>query len=101
MRGQSPALEQAHVSAAEAASAAGVSVPDKPPSPESERQELQAELTYLRTFSDVCRTHQRAYLESLGRSVEEWEQAERRAAIATRGLVTGAEKRSNADFTAA
>ena len=35
-----------------------------------------AELAYLRTFSQVCRTHLRAYLESLSKSIEEWEKAE-------------------------
>ena len=35
------------------------------PLPASERQELQAEIAYLRTFSNVCRTHLRAYMESL------------------------------------
>jgi cell division septum initiation protein DivIVA len=47
-----------------------------------------AELTYLRTFSDVCPTHLRAYMESLTRSIEEREQAERHAAVATRNSVT-------------
>jgi cell division septum initiation protein DivIVA len=28
-------------------------------------------------YSDVCRTHLRAYMESLTRSIEEWERAER------------------------
>ena len=32
---------------------------------------------YLRTYSEVCRTHLRAYLDSLARSIEEWEQAEK------------------------
>jgi cell division septum initiation protein DivIVA len=95
-------LEQAHASATEAASAASPAAPDKRDlSSDSERQELQTELAYLRTFSDVCRTHLRAYLESLGRSIEEWEQAERRAAVAARESAADTEKRSNADFTAA
>ena len=50
----------------------------------SERQELQAEIAYLRTFSDVYRTHLRAYTESLTRSIEAWEQSERKGALAAR-----------------
>jgi cell division septum initiation protein DivIVA len=42
----------------------------------SQRQELETELAYLRTFSTVCRTHLRAYLESLTRSIDEWEHAD-------------------------
>src|ERR1700761_5480318 len=77
-------LEEAHASASRAASA----VPHtRDPLPGSERQELQAEIAYLRTFSDVCRTHLRAYLESLSRSVEEWDQAERDAAVVARRSV--------------
>jgi len=50
----------------------------------SERQDLQAEIAYLRTYSDVCRTHLRAYMESLTRSIEAWEQAERNGTLAAR-----------------
>jgi DivIVA domain-containing protein len=74
-------MEAAHTSASEAADA--VRGPGGQPRP-AERQDLQAELAYLRTYSDVCRTHLRAYLESLSRSVEEWERAERGGAIAAR-----------------
>jgi cell division septum initiation protein DivIVA len=49
-------------------------VPEQMSGPQ--RQELETELTYLRTFSNVCRTHLRAYLESLTRSIDEWENAE-------------------------
>ena len=42
-----------------------------------ERRDLEAELAYLRTFSEVCRTRLRAYLDSLARSIEEWERAEK------------------------
>jgi len=45
---------------------------------------LQAE---MRTFSDVCRTHLRAYLESLTRSIEEWERAEHNGALAAKDSV--------------
>lgn len=71
-------LEEAHSSATQAADAA---VQDTSSLPAAERQELQAEIAYLRTFSDVCRTHLRAYLESLTRSIEEWERAEHDGAV--------------------
>lgn len=73
-------LEEAHAAASQAAASV---VPDpRGPLPAAERQELQAEITYLRTFSDVCRTHLRAYMESLSRSIEQWEQVERKGAAA-------------------
>jgi cell division septum initiation protein DivIVA len=50
----------------------------------AQRRDLEAEIAYLRAFSDVCRTHLRAYLESLARSIEEWERAEDSAATAAR-----------------
>ena len=74
-------LETAQTSASEAADAARAT--SSPPGP-AEQQELQAEIAYLRTYSDVCRTHLRAYLESLTRSVEEWERAERNGTLAAR-----------------
>lgn len=74
-------LEEAHASASRAAS----TVPDaQEPLPASERHELEAEIAYLRTFSDVCRTHLRAYMDSLSRSIAEWERAEQDAATAAR-----------------
>jgi DivIVA domain-containing protein len=70
-------LEEAHASASKAAQAAR----DAPePLPAAELQGLQAEIAYLRTFSDVCRTHLRAYMESLARSIELWERAEHEGA---------------------
>ncbi len=76
-------LEEAHTAASQAASqAAGVVSDPREPLPAAEWQELQAEITYLRTFSDVCRTHLRAYMESLSRSIEQWEQVERKGAAA-------------------
>jgi DivIVA domain-containing protein len=72
-------LEEAHAAASQAASVVPAT---REPLPASERQELQAEIAYLRTFSDVCRTHLRAYMESLSRSIEQWEQVERRSAAA-------------------
>jgi cell division septum initiation protein DivIVA len=67
-------LQEAHVGATRAATAAAAS---PAPITQAERQDLEAELAYLRTFSDVYRTHLRAYLEALLRSVDEWEGTER------------------------
>jgi DivIVA domain-containing protein len=78
-------LEEAHNSATQAASA--VSMGNRESLPASERQELQAEIAYLRTFSDVCRTHLRAYLESLTRSIEEWDRAEHAGLLTARASV--------------
>jgi cell division septum initiation protein DivIVA len=72
-------LDEAHASASQAASAVGDT---REPLSASERQRLESEIAYLRTFSDVCRTHLRAYMESLTRSIEEWERAERKGAPA-------------------
>jgi hypothetical protein len=72
-------LEEAHTAASHAASLVPAA---REPLPAAERQELQAEIAYLRTFSDVCRTHLRAYMESLSRSIEQWEQVERKGAAA-------------------
>jgi DivIVA domain-containing protein len=74
-------LEEAHSeasSAAEAALAAPVGQSD------SSRRELEAELAYLRTFSDVYRTHLHAYLDALLRNVEDWERAEKNSLAAAR-----------------
>lgn len=71
-------LEEAHSSASQAAASAAQDTSDLPV---AQRQELQAEIAYLRTFSDVCRTHLRAYMESLTRSIEEWERAEHEGAV--------------------
>src|SRR6185437_3117055 len=69
-RGRRQPPRDAHTTATKAANAAR----DTPePLSAAERQDLQAEIAYLRTFSDVCRTHLRAYLESLTRSIDEWE----------------------------
>lgn len=67
-------LEEAHSEASRAAEAALVAPAAQP---ESDRRELEAELAYLRTFSDVYRTHLHAYLDALLRNVEEWERAEK------------------------
>ena len=81
-------LDEAHVSAVQAVGHAAELMPapvltDEPLTP-SQRQELETELTYLRTFSNVCRTHLRAYLESLTRSIDEWEHADQVAGKSAR-----------------
>jgi DivIVA domain-containing protein len=52
------------------------------------QREAEAELAYLRTFSQICRTHLRAYLESLASSIEEWEKAEVQGLMSARGAGT-------------
>jgi DivIVA domain-containing protein len=80
-------LEDAHLQASQAAALA-ISGGDAQADPG--RSDLQAELAYLRTFSDVYRNHLRAYLEALLRNVEEWERAERSSLAAIRAdLPTG------------
>lgn len=71
-------LEEAHAQASNAA----VAVMNGTGGPGHRNSE--AELAYLRTFSDVYRTHLRAYLEALLRNVEEWERAERSSLDAAR-----------------
>jgi cell division septum initiation protein DivIVA len=44
---------------------------------DSDHGELAAEMAYLRTFSDVYRTHLRSYLDQLIRNVEEWDRVEK------------------------
>lgn len=67
-------LEDAHAQAREAAVSALNAAPT--PQSEAERQAAQAELAYLRTYSDVYRTHLRAYTEGILRGIEEWERNE-------------------------
>jgi DivIVA domain-containing protein len=86
-------LEEAHTSATRAADAAR----DSRDLPTAERQELQAEIAYLRTFSDVCRTHLRAYMESLTRSIEEWERAEHSGALTARNTARNPARDSAGD----
>jgi DivIVA domain-containing protein len=64
-------LEDAHDMARKAA----VSSLNVTPSPQSdqERRADQAELAYLRAFSDTCRAQLRAYTEAVLHCVEEWE----------------------------
>jgi DivIVA domain-containing protein len=67
-------LEDAHARAREAAvSALDVAAP---PQTDRERRAAQAELAYLRTYSDVYRAHLRAYTEGVLRGIEEWEHKE-------------------------
>ncbi len=64
-------LEEAHTRAKEAAvSALDVAVP---PQTDQERRAAQVELAYLRTYSDVYRSHLRAYTEGILRGIDEWE----------------------------
>jgi DivIVA domain-containing protein len=67
-------LKEAHADASRAAAAVP---PPAEPLDAAQCQELQAELVYQRTFSDVYRTHLRAYLEVLVRNLDEWERAEK------------------------
>jgi len=50
------------------------------PQTEQERRAIQAELAYLRTFSEVYRQHLRIYTEDVLRTIEDWEGKERAAA---------------------
>ncbi|MFL6055986.1 MAG: DivIVA domain-containing protein [Actinoallomurus sp.] len=67
-------LEEAHRQASRAAEAVA---PSTEPMSGDERRDLEREIAYLRTFSDVYRTHLRSYLEALLRNVQEWESSER------------------------
>jgi DivIVA domain-containing protein len=64
-------LEDAHAQAREAAMSA-LNLP-APMQTDVERRAAQAELAYLRTYSDVYRAHLRAYTEGILRGIEEWE----------------------------
>lgn len=77
-------LEDAHRKAAAVAEAAVRTAPPQTapaPRPENlpdaDRLALEREIAYLRTYSDVYRTHLRSYLEALLRNVDEWESSER------------------------
>ena len=67
-------LEDAQAMAREAAVSA-LNLP-APPQTDRERQAAQAELAYLRTYSDFYRAHLRAYTEGMLRGIEEWERSE-------------------------
>jgi cell division septum initiation protein DivIVA len=64
-------LQDAQAMAREAAVSA-LNLP-APLQTDQERQAAQAELAYLRTYSDVYRAHLRAYTEGVLRGIEEWE----------------------------
>ncbi|MFI0485294.1 DivIVA domain-containing protein [Actinomadura sp. 9N215] len=77
-------LEHAHRKAAAVADAAVRTAEQhaRPPTrphglPDDERRAMEREIAYLRTYSDVYRTHLRSYLEALLRNVNEWETSER------------------------
>jgi cell division septum initiation protein DivIVA len=74
-------LEDAH---AKASTAASLVSGDQEPLDAGQRRDLEAELAYLRTFSEVYRTHLRAYLDSLARGIDEWERAEATAVTSAR-----------------
>ncbi len=86
-------LEDAHAKAREAAVSA-LNVAAAPQSGEEQRA-AQAELAYLRTYSDVYRAHLRAYTEGILRGIEEWERketaslAEAAQAASTNGAAAG------------
>ncbi|HEY2575655.1 MAG TPA: hypothetical protein VGI74_05045 [Streptosporangiaceae bacterium] len=67
-------LEDAHARARDAAVTALNTAPQ--PQSDQERQAMQAELAYLRTYSGVYRAHLRAYTEGILRGIEEWERKE-------------------------
>lgn len=68
-------VEQAQRRASEAASRTVEGASSGAPEPS--REELDQQITYLKTFSQVCRVQLRAYLEALLRDVEEeWGKAE-------------------------
>ena len=67
-------MEEAHSRARDAAVTA-LNLP-APVQTDQERQAAQAELAYLRTYSDVYRAHLRAYTEGVLRGIEEWERKE-------------------------
>jgi DivIVA domain-containing protein len=67
-------LEDAHARAREAAVSA-LNAPS-PPQTDREQRAAQAELAYLRTYSDVYRSHLRAYTEGILRGIDEWERKE-------------------------
>ncbi|WP_433477872.1 DivIVA domain-containing protein [Spirillospora sp. CA-142024] len=76
-------LEEAHRKAAAVADAAVRAAEQQAPPvrvqalPDDERRAMEREIAYLRTYSDVYRTHLRSYLEALLRNVDEWESSER------------------------
>jgi DivIVA domain-containing protein len=74
-------LDEAH---SRASRAAEVVTAEPASAANGEWRDRTAELAYLRTFSEVYRTHLRAYLETLLSNVEDWEQSERSSLEAAR-----------------
>lgn len=66
-------LDEAH---RQASTAAEQVRPSSGPMSQDERRDLEGQIAYLRTFSDVYRTHLRSYLEALLQNVEQWEHSE-------------------------
>jgi DivIVA domain-containing protein len=89
-------LDDAHTRARDAAVSA-LDLP-APPQTDRERQAAQAELAYLRTYSDVYRAHLRAYTEGVLRGIDEWERKEatsfREAAAVQEAAQVPADRRS-------
>ena len=54
-----------------------------PPQTDQGRRAVQAELAYLRTFSEVYRQHLKIYTEDVLRTIEAWESKERAASLGT------------------
>lgn len=77
-------IDGAHREASDAAQTAMAAPVLSAQSPAADRREIEAELAYLRTFSDVYRTHLRAYLDALLRNVDEWEHAEKSSLASVR-----------------
>jgi cell division septum initiation protein DivIVA len=75
-------MDEAHHEAGQSAQSA-MAAPVAEAGRLADRPELEAELEYLRTFSDVYRTHLRAYLDALIRDVNQAEQADDPTAAAT------------------
>jgi cell division septum initiation protein DivIVA len=74
-------LDEAH---SRASRAADVMASEPGSTAGGEWRDRTAELAYLRTFSEVYRTHLRAYLETLLNNVEDWEQSEKESLAAAR-----------------
>jgi cell division septum initiation protein DivIVA len=67
-------------SRARAAAVAAMDNEGLAPQTDQERRAVQAELAYLRTFSEVYRKHLKIYTEDVLRTIEDWESKERAAA---------------------
>lgn len=71
-------LEEAR-SQARSAAVAAIDHDRLPAQTDQERRATQAELAYLRTFTEVYRQHLRIYTEDVLRTIENWETSERSA----------------------